>query len=376
MELTKFLSFLAAVLPVAYGAPTQAVNELHPDILAAMQRDFGLNAEQATARVAQDIQASSLIEKLRGSAGPSFAGGWIDGGKAVIGVTDQAMADQITAQGGVPVVMKTPLAKLEAAKTAIDNIFLGGGAKRSANDAVAAFYVDEAANKVVFEALASGHGQAADLAKQAGLDASQYAIKTVSEMPTVRITIKGGDAYHINNQFVCSVGFSVNGGFVSAGHCGKKGADVETTSGAHLGTFAQSVFPGNADMSYIKTIAGTKLTGYINGYGHADYPVRGHQESAVGASVCRSGQTTGVHCGTIQRKNATVNYGADGSVTGLTQTNACADHGDSGGGWFSGTQAQGVTSGGSGNCKGGAATTYFQPVNEILSTYGLTLVTA
>ena len=37
-------------------------------------------------------------------------------------------------------------------------------------------------------------------------------------------------------------------------------------------------------------------------------------------------------------------------------------------------QAQGVTSGGSGNCTVGG-TTYFQPVNEILSAYGLSLVT-
>jgi streptogrisin C len=42
--------------------------------------------------------------------------------------------------------------------------------------------------------------------------------------------------------------------------------------------------------------------------------------------------------------------------------------------WLSGNQAQGVTSGGSGNCAS-SGTTYFQPVNEILGRYGLTLVT-
>ncbi|SEQ43136.1 streptogrisin C, partial [Streptomyces radiopugnans] len=46
--------------------------------------------------------------------------------------------------------------------------------------------------------------------------------------------------------------------------------------------------------------------------------------------------------------------------------------GDSGGSYISGNQAQGVTSGGSGNCRTGG-TTYHQPVNEILSAYGLTL---
>jgi streptogrisin C len=51
---------------------------------------------------------------------------------------------------------------------------------------------------------------------------------------------------------------------------------------------------------------------------------------------------------------------------------ACAEPGDSGGSVISGNQAQGVTSGVTGNCTSGG-TTWFQPINEILSTYGLSL---
>jgi len=102
--------------------------------------------------------------------------------------------------------------------------------------------------------------------------------------------------------------------------------------------------------------------------------VAGSTEAAVGASICRSGSTTGWHCGTIAAKNQTVNY-SQGSVSGLTRTNVCAEPGDSGGGWMSGQQGQGVTSGGSGNCSSGG-TTYYQPVNEILSVYALTLRTS
>ena len=96
-------------------------------------------------------------------------------------------------------------------------------------------------------------------------------------------------------------------------------------------------------------------------------------DAAVGASVCRSGSTTGWHCGTIQARDASVTY-SQGTVSGLIRTNVCAEPGDSGGSFIAGTQAQGVTSGGSGNCSSGG-TTYFQPVNEILSAYGLTLTT-
>ena len=69
----------------------------------------------------------------------------------------------------------------------------------------------------------------------------------------------------------------------------------------------------------------------------------------------------------------TVNY-PQGAVFGLTQTNACAEGGDSGGSFISGIQAQGVTSGGSGNCSSGGQT-FFQPIAPILSKYGLSLKT-
>ncbi|KFA80418.1 hypothetical protein S40288_11743, partial [Stachybotrys chartarum IBT 40288] len=58
MELSRFLAILAVILPLAYGAPTQATTNLHPEILAAMKRDLGLDAEQATARVARDLKAT------------------------------------------------------------------------------------------------------------------------------------------------------------------------------------------------------------------------------------------------------------------------------------------------------------------------------
>ncbi|GAA4444473.1 hypothetical protein GCM10023170_022000 [Phytohabitans houttuyneae] len=94
----------------------------------------------------------------------------------------------------------------------------------------------------------------------------------------------------------------------------------------------------------------------------------------MGAAVCRSGSTTGWRCGTIQQKNASVTY-PQGTVTGLTRSDACAEPGDSGGSWLAGSQAQGVTSGDSGNCSAGGVM-YFQPVNPILVAYGLTLVTS
>jgi streptogrisin C len=140
-----------------------------------------------------------------------------------------------------------------------------------------------------------------------------------------------------------------------------------------MGSFQGSSFPGN-DYAWVGVNSNWTPRPWVNNYSGGNVTVTGSTESAVGASICRSGSTTGWHCGSVQAKNQTVNY-AQGTVTGLTRTNVCAEPGDSGGSWLSGSQAQGVTSGGSGNCSSGG-TTYFQPVNEILSAYSLTLTTS
>jgi hypothetical protein len=69
-----------------------------------------------------------------------------------------------------------------------------------------------------------------------------------------------------------------------------------------------------------------------------------------------------------------VNYGNGDVVQGLVRTDVCAEAGDSGGPFMSGTQAQGTLSGGSGGCLLGGQS-YFQPIQEVLSTYRLTLIT-
>jgi hypothetical protein len=67
-----------------------------------------------------------------------------------------------------------------------------------------------------------------------------------------------------------------------------------------------------------------------------------------------------------------VNY-PEGTVTGLIETNVCAEPGDSGGPLFSDGIALGVTSGGSGDCTTGG-TTFFQPVTAALTRLNVKLI--
>lgn len=377
MELTNLLSFLAVMLPVAYGAPTQAADSLHPEILNAMMRDLGLNAEQAVARVSHDNQATKLISQLSGSIGDKFAGGWIDAGKTYVGVTDQATAEHVKAAGAVPVVMNTSLSKLEAAKQAMDQHLSSAiQARDTDTTGIASYFVDVTANKVVVESLADSQERAHALAARGNLSEGDYEVRIVKSLPSAAASVIGGDSYVIASKTRCSYGFAVTGGFVSAGHCGNKGDRVTagaSAGGEYVGDFAGSTFPGK-DMSYVKTASNVKLVGAINNYNGGTIAVKGSQEAAQGASVCRSGYTTGVKCGTITGKDQTVILDGVNKVYGLSRSSACCDHGDSGGSFYSGSQGQGVTSATNGGCSDGGYS-YFQPLNPILQNYGVSLIT-
>lgn len=355
----------AAVLATAFGsqataAPSQSDGTAAPQVsmLGAMQRDLGLTKTEATQRIASEAKAAKADKVLEKSLGADYAGSWYDAkaGTLVVAVTDSAKVGAVKAQGAQARTVQRSAADLDAYMKSLD------AQKASAPSDVAGWYVDPAANKVVVPAADTAAATA--FVKKAGVPVSAVEVERSAEAP--KPLYQGGDAYYIGGAR-CSIGFAVNGGFVSAGHCGRTGATTSNPSG----TFAGSSFPGN-DYAFIRSSA--TITGTVNNYSGGSVAVRGSQDAAVGSTICRSGSTTGWRCGTIQARNSTVNY-SEGSVTGLIRTSACAEPGDSGGSAITGNQAQGVTSGGSGNCSSGG-TTYFQPVNEILSAYGLTLKTS
>jgi len=328
---------------------------------SAMQRDLGLSQTQVTERLASEKQAASTEDSLRNELGNQFAGAWYDAdrGRLHVASTDAASAAKIRSAGADATTVDRSSAELDAVMKRLD------GLRDSAPDAVPGWYVDVEANQVVVQDNGSPDAAEAFVA-QADVPADAVTIAKSPENPQP-LSVVGGNAYYINNSSRCSVGFAVNGGFISAGHCGTRGSSTTSPTG----TFAASSFPGN-DFSYVRT----NDTGYgvVNDYAGGTVAVRGSSAAPIGSSICRSGSTTGWQCGTILARNSTVNY-SEGGVYGLIRTNACAEGGDSGGSALSGNQAQGVTSGGSGDCTYGG-TTYFQPVNEILSAYGLSLKTS
>jgi streptogrisin C len=243
---------------------------------------------------------------------------------------------------------------------------------RAAADAapgVHSWHVDVVNNRVVVEAEDVRSPAVLDFATRAGAGAVEV-VAAIGERPRPLYDIRGGDEIILNSNTLCSVGFSVDGGYVTAGHCAGAGSPTAGSIWVAQGTVRGSTFPGN-DWAWVATNGSWNPLPYVGDHGGGQVPVAGSDVAPNNSSVCRSGRTSGWHCGRIVAYNVTVNYAA-GPVYGTTQTDACAEGGDSGGSFISGNQAQGVTSGGSGNCSSGG-TTFFQPVNPILRHFGLRL---
>lgn len=363
------LSVPAIAAPAAPYAASSSDTESYPaELLQAAQRDLGLTAEQVTARLASDTRAGEVESAAKAAVGSAYAGSWIDSttGRLVVAVTDAGKADAARAAGAEVRRVAFSHRQLTGAKASID-------ALASAPKAITSWRVDEQTNSVVVEVNRDQRDAAAEefLAKAKSVSPSVRVVE-VTESPTTLYDTRGGDAYYMGSGR-CSVGFAVTGGFVTAGHCGRVGQATTGYNRVSQGTFAGSSFPGN-DYAWVRTNSNWTSRPWVNRYNGSNVTVTGSTVAAVGAAICRSGSTTGWRCGTVQARNATVNY-PQGTVSGLTRTSACAEPGDSGGSWVAGSgysQAQGVTSGGSGNCSSGG-TTYFQPLGEILSAYGLSL---
>ncbi|MEV6911895.1 S1 family peptidase [Amycolatopsis sp. NPDC051071] len=193
---------------------------------------------------------------------------------------------------------------------------------------------------------------------------------------TAPAPLGGGSPLVTGTSSRCTAGFAAIGGttgyLIAGSSCGRPG-DTVRSAGRVVGVVSAAPMPPiGAIVIRVTNTVDWRLVGSIPPV-DPKVTITGSTEAPVGASVCKYGVTTGWRCGVIQAKNQTINF-PEGALYGLTRTNVCAEPGDNGGPFVSGTQAQGVLVGGSGNCTSGG-TSYFQPVNRVLSAYGLTILT-
>jgi streptogrisin D len=318
--------------------------------------------------------ASDLASQLEQLLGDAFAGSYYDSdsGQLVVNVISGD-------NNNVVVQAKKAGAKVREVENSLPE--LAAGAKTLKEEATipgTAWAVDPRTNKILVTADSTVTG-----AKWNTLESTVKSLG--SDMATVKKSagtfktfVSGGDAIFAGGAR-CSLGFNVTAGdgspaFLTAGHCGvaaEQWSDAE--GGQPIATVDQATFPGDGDFALVKyDDPATQAPSEVNVGGGQTVAINQAADAEVGLQVFRMGSTTGLADGQVLGLDATVNY-PEGTVTGLIQTNVCAEPGDSGGSLF--TQdgsAIGLTSGGSGDCTAGGET-FFQPVTTALQAVGATL---
>lgn len=350
---------IAAALNMGTASASTTATGHTPSTTATGSTPSALAAEEADARRIATVE--SLL-------GPNSTAGFYreSAGHIVVNVTDNTAAEQVRAAGAVPRMVRHSAAELNMASMALD---------RTARIPGTAWAMDPRANQVVVSVDETVTGSRLARLTQA---VTQLGDAARMERTSGRMSLflAGGEAMYSGNSR-CSSGFNVRQAdryfTLTAGHCTAArslwAADAGST--AEIGRSTGSSFPGNDYGIVERSNSWMPRPGSITLHNGYTQDIQNAADPYVGQPVQRSGSTTRIQGGYVQAVNATVNY-PNGTVTGLVMTNACAEPGDSGGPFYSGSTALGLTSGGSGNCTDGG-TTFFQPVMEVLEAYNVTV---
>jgi streptogrisin C len=207
-----------------------------------MKRDLGLSGDALRARLAVEAAAVGQQKKLRAELGPGFGGAWLNrqGTRLVVGVTSASSADAVRAAGAQPQLVEHSLADLDAVKSDLDKHAAAAGS------AVRSWYADPATNNVVVEATSQAAGDAFTHAS----GARGVTVKVIDGSDAARpmSDIRGGDQFQVQASSgaiaLCSIGFSVSGGFVTAGHCGVFG-EATGQNNYLMGHVMAASYPGH-----------------------------------------------------------------------------------------------------------------------------------
>jgi streptogrisin D len=321
-------------------------------------------AGAAPGGAATDVAAAA--DRLTRALAAQGAGVYLDAsGRLTVNVLGARAAAQVRAAGATPRLVTRSTARLERVKASLD---------AAGNAPVGASWGVDLASNTVLVSVPAGRG-AAFVAKARTFGA---AVRVERTRAVQTQAFYGGQAI-LRGGSRCSAGFNTRSGsgrnyVLTAGHCANLGGTWTTSGGQTIGPVAASSFPGNdygairiSNPAVLDPRGGVLVDG-------AFQDITGAGRVAVGAQACKTGSTTGTTCGKVQAYDVTVRY-AEGTVFGLTRTTICTQPGDSGGAMFAGSLAQGITSGGTvGGCSQPGFQSFFQPADEALGAYGLTLL--
>ncbi|MGX1506837.1 UNVERIFIED_CONTAM: streptogrisin D [Streptomyces graminofaciens] len=330
---------------------------------------------EADPRTLSAAAAQDLVSELGPQLGDAYAGAYYDAQKQqvvvnVVGDSNSVIV-QVNETGAVARPVENSMGQLKAAADTL--------AEKAAVPGTA-WAVDPRTNQLLVTADRTVAGDGWNRLESTVKSLGSGMARIQKSAGVFKPFLEGGDAI-FGGGSRCSLGFNVTTGdgqpgFLTAGHCGVADDQwSEDPNGAPIGTVQAATFPGEGDFALVTyDDPATVAPGTVDLGNGQTLDIVGADDAAVGQEVFRMGSTTGLNSGQVTGLNATVNY-PEGTVTGLIQTNVCAEPGDSGGALFTRDGAAiGLTSGGSGDCTSGGET-FFQPVTTALAAVGAEITT-
>ncbi|GAA4416374.1 hypothetical protein GCM10023148_13470 [Actinokineospora soli] len=360
-----------------------------PAAVSGVATALGISPEQARGQLAAQDEAHKRYKGIPASLRAELAGHWFDAehGALTVAVTTSDAAARAEAVGIRAVLVDRGPGELDR---------LLGSVRRLVGTGVPGVYawgVDVRDNQVDVTVNTSAKIPATErfLTAVRALGPGVSVTETRSQQRQQAGTVQTGSPWWPGSESGCSIGFSAtdsSGGkhFLTAGHCtnnanqpayGQSGQQNRIGTSNVGGT--RSVNAREGDMGVVAvTEPGWTLSAAVNTWGQPAITVTGSAEAMVGDRVCHSGNTSKWQCGEVKYTHKAVDYGGGLIIEDLTWTTACSLGGDSGGGWLLGDKAVGLHDGGPSQCVSNPSDdelSIFQPVNEALQKWSLTLVT-
>lgn len=320
------------------------------DIVATLAAAWRVSERQVEARLDAEMRAIELNQRLLPSYGEGFAGSWFDPQtqRLVVSFTDPTTQSARAARDAGALVIAARRSRKnidQAAAEVVDQ-----AAATTLRDDLVGTYVDPRENRLIVEVLDSKAEEflervfprmslssvdATVIVPVAGRADPLSAILGASEFKSVTQT---GQTF----QSLCSTGFGVQGGFVTAAHCGFVGHQARTQSGTTIGTFTGSSLSNNfppcvepdgdpeippsedacpkLDHAMVTVNSPFWTTSSIVPYTFGAMRVVGTGQALVGTSVCRFGVVTqGAHCGEVTSVDAEIRLFTNRWVPGTRQ---------------------------------------------------------
>ncbi|WP_348788371.1 cell wall-binding repeat-containing protein [Leifsonia sp. NPDC080035] len=283
-------------------------SDLPQGLSAAVQRDLGISPQHYLDQAQTAATASNILPALEKS-GVKAADVWIDDTTIRVHTTSATQERAVSALGADPTAATPPTApEVSTSFSSYDNLDNGQG-----------WYLELNADYIsICSTGFNGYRSGAKALVTAG-----HCLLANDPVPADPVT-----AYRYNQT--------------------KPNQDA-TAAGLPIGNLDSTSFQfgGGRDAGIIPVTGGAQtprpLTSTWNG---STLPVRGTITATNGASICKSGRTTGWTCGKVVAVNETVTVDDTKTVNSVVTT-MCMYHGDSGGAAMIGNYAVGINSAGS-----------------------------